>query len=179
MHADDRDARTSGAPALTPTRRKPTADERARFKKAREEDAIIKRLGLEKRQAKTRTYRLGKAIETVLFELPRRRKELEGIVRSMPEAHVFDAFRFGRSTPTWFDDPAGDDSVRDVDTRRFRLGVAVEQLLDRRERVTLRARLLHAVAEEPEHVRRLLEPVLRAHSFQMRGRGASRDASPR
>jgi hypothetical protein len=64
----------------------------------------------EERDAKTRRYRLGQALEGFLFDEPELLAQLKDVVQHEPLKHVRVAFRLVGGGPSWLDKPDGDDS---------------------------------------------------------------------
>ena len=80
-----------------------------------------------KRAEATRRYWLGVVLERFLFDEPALLAEMERSMRS-ESPRVREAFGLDRP-PSWFAQPAKNDPKKAVDTRRYRLGMALERLL--------------------------------------------------
>jgi hypothetical protein len=105
------------------------ADKRARQLLHRAESLQARHQAREERDAKTRRYRLGQVLEGFLFEEPELLAQIKDIVQHESLEHVRVAFRLVGGGPSWFEQPDGEEAKVAIDTRRVRLGMAVERIL--------------------------------------------------
>lgn len=105
------------------------AEKREKAMRARAEQLQAAYDAREERNAKTRRFRLGEVVESIMFDEPELLATLKELVQHEPLEHVRAAFRLGGDGPSWFEQPGGEDAKSAVDTRRVRLGMLVERML--------------------------------------------------